>query len=439
MIYHGDLIHVLPTLAADSIDACATDPPYELGFMSKKWDRSGVANDVKTWQAIYRVLKPGAHMVVFGGTRTFHRMTVAVEDAGFEIRDCLSWLYGQGFPKSLDIGKAMDKAAGVEREVVGKAAHSQPAKSGHHGGLTGQSIQHTDGRFTPDVTAPATDAAKQWDGWGTALKPAWEPIILARKPLSGTVIDNVQVYGTGGLNIDGSLIHTDDNLNGGAYAQDASPRYDGEENWRYKRGESGEFAQPEGRWPANVLLDEDAAALLDGQTGELSKGHWPNERGAGGISTSGHVGQTRLTEEYATEFGGASRFFYVAKPSRTERDEGCYDLPQKSGGQATDRKDGSAGVNNPRAGSGRTGGARNFHPTVKPVELMHWLVKLITPPEGIVLDPFLGSGTTGVAARLLECQFIGIEKEAEYVQIAQRRISEAMPLVFGHELITIVT
>lgn len=373
MLYHGDLFIVLPTLASDSIDACVTDPPYELGFMGKSWDASGVANDVKTWQAIYRVLKPGAYLVAFGGTRTAHRMICAVEDAGFEIRDVLMWLYGQGFPKSLNIGKAMDKAA--------------------------------------------TDDAKQWEGFGTALKPGYEPVVLARKPFVGTLHTNIQRYGTGALNIDACRIDAPEGIK--TVGIDDNKHVDSQSlgtNWSGEVDETTRY----GRWPANIVLDEEAAALLDEQSGITSS-------------------QATVSESNQhTDSGGASRFFYVAKPSREERDQGCYDLPLRTVGELTDRKDGAAGTNHARAGAGH-GGGRNFHPTVKPIALMNWLVKLVTPPGGIVLDPFTGSGTTGMAARFAECQFVGCEKEADYVEIARRRISEANALLYGDEDVTVVT
>lgn len=368
----GDCRTVLARFTEHRFDAAVTDPPYELGFMGKEWDRSGVAFQAETWAAVLRVLKPGGHLVAFGGSRTFHRIAVAIEDAGFEVRDTLCWLYGTGFPKSLNVGKALD-------------------------------------------------AARQWEGWGTALKPGWEPIILARKPLDGTVAENVQRWGTGALNVDGCRIETTENLNGGAYASQGTTRDDG---WGMERGGAGKYVQPAGRWPPNVCLDEEAAALLDAQSGILKSGakkaaEQPNGlnavygRGMGGMS-----GSTAST-------GGASRFFYCAKASRAERDAGCESLPERSGGQATDREDDSAGLSSPRAGAGRRGGARNHHPTVKPIALMRWLVRLVTPPGGAVLDPFTGSGSTGVAALEEGFQFCGVEREAEYLEIARCRVERA--------------
>jgi site-specific DNA-methyltransferase (adenine-specific) len=414
VIHHGDLFVVLPTLEADSIDACVTDPPYGLGFMAKEWDvpggigafpmrrrvetdavntgasrqggrqRSGndsakrQKRDAQAFEAeaerwaieVLRVLKPGAHLVAFGGTRTFHRLAAGIEDAGFEIRDCLSWLHGQGFPKSLNVG----------------------------------------------------------DGRGTALKPAWEPIILARKPTKGTVAQTVARYGTGAIHVDACRIEGPKRNAGyveeGATVQGRSV---------FGNTKHVNIDTSLGRWPANVLLDEQAAQLLDEQTGDLGPSTgWRIGNAGGGMVQNLPVGRFAAGDPGFGDRGGASRFFYVAKPSREERDYGCHDLTAKSGGEATDRTDGSAGVNSPRAGAGRTGGSRNIHPTVKPVELMRWLVRLVTPPDGIVLDPFTGSGTTGMACRYEHRRFIGIEREADYVAIAELRIAAVAPL-FGEQ------
>lgn len=420
MIHHGDCLDVLKTLDAYSIDACVTDPPYELGFMGKSWDRSSIAYNLDLWCAVLRVLKPGAHLLAFGGTRTSHRMVCAIEDAGFEIRDSLCWLYGSGFPKSLDVGKAIDKRAGAERTVVGSKGgrYATPIR----GLAAGDSIVGRGSNGThdaSDITAPATDAAKQWAGWGTALKPAHEPIVLARKPFAGSVAANVLQHGTSALNIDACRIG--DNV----------------ETWPVSRGYSrhdpGSTIKetqptgdaPDGRWPANVLMDESVAAMLDEQTGELTAAtsrtdtDSRNEYFAKG-GTAGVVYQDR---------GGASRFYYIAKPSREERDFGTHGLPTRQRDES--RKDGNQGGDNPRNRGLQQRG--NFHPTVKPVELMRWLVRLVTPPGGLVLDPFLGSGTTGMACRYEHRQFIGIEREAEYIAIAERRIAAVAPLFAEQE------
>lgn len=423
MIHHGDLFDVLPTIASDSIDACCTDPPYGIGFMGREWDTftpnrvAAVAERLRrknteykvseayptkasktdrqkggapleydysvrglvgfqqwteTWaREVFRVLKPGAYILVCGAPRSYHRMACGLEDAGFVIRDKFSWLFGSGFPKNYNLG----------------------------------------------------------EGKGTALKPAHEPIALAWKPFKGSIRACHETHGTAALNINACRI----GAGAGGHRGDepsAKRRYSeqGGTNFAMQPGPRG--GSELGRWPANVILDEEAAALLDKQSGELVSGANPTSQGTDkfrGIYGS-FEGQAEVTPARGLDVGGASRFYYVAKPSREERDSGCYDLTAITGGEATQRKDGSAGLNNPRAGAGRTGGARNIHPTVKPIELMRWLVRLVTPPGGTVLDPFTGSGTTGMACVYEQREFIGIEREAEYVEIAKRRIASVAPL-----------
>ena len=434
-VHHGSSLDILPTLPDASIDAIVTDPPYELGFMGKKWDASGIAYNVELWGECLRVLKPGGHLLAFGGTRTYHRMAVAIEDAGFEIRDSIHWLYGSGFPKSLDVSKAIDKRGGripwqrefaehlrmikpnhvtaaqinahvatngsksnfwghfidvtsqpllptveqyrrlcellpidsswddmfldeAAREIVGKSKGvSRPGFAGETYGPDGSKAVEV------DITAPATDAAKQWQGWGTALKPAHEPIVVARKPLDGTVAANVLEHGTGALNIDGCRV---DGCRVG-FQSEADERESKDKNRHADFGSKpganntyGDYSMvqaanydPTGRWPANVIVDD-----------HISEQHpdW-------------------------------ARYFYCAKPARTERNGGLD------------------GTNN--------------HPTVKPVELMRYLVRLVTPPNGIVLDPFAGSGTTLVAAILENLNCVGIELTADYLPIIEGRIAKA--------------
>lgn len=455
-LLHGDARGALAGLDASSVDSVVTDPPYELGFMGKAWDGTGIAYSVDLWREVLRVLKPGGHLLAFGGTRTYHRMTVAIEDAGFEIRDSLHWLYGTGFPKSLNVGKAIDDVRGSVREVIGSGVADDIRGGNMHAANRGQKHE-----------IEITQGSSEWEGWGTALKPGHEPIVLARKPLEGTVANNVQKHGTGGLNIDGCRIETSDNLNGGAYSSESTKK--AEDASTFLLGTAGrEFKQPEGRWPANVLLSHGLfcwprrendylcpicgevrksgecrdcdlqrgrcqtgcpVAELDAQSGPLKSGGANGHRSASeNIAMSGPNTERTTTNGRLPDSGGASRFFYVAKPSRKERDLGCEHLPARTGGEATDREDGSAGVDNPRAGAGRTGGARNYHPTVKPIQLMRYLVRLVTPPGGLVLDPFTGSGTTGIACELEGFGFLGIEADAAYVAIARRRISHAMPL-----------
>jgi DNA modification methylase len=370
----GDCRDVMRSLPPDSVDSIVTDPPYGLAFMGKEWDH-GVPG-VEFWAEALRVAKPGAHLVAFGGTRTFHRLAVAIEDAGWEVRDCLSWLYGSGFPKSLDISKAIDKAAGAEREVVGTKRGTAADPSTGRKDMPGKATGVKQIGIDVLITVPATDAAKQWDGWGTALKPAWEPIVLARKPLVGTVAANVTQYGTGGINVDGCRIGTDDNLNGGAYATEKHRVGGIYGNLNYA---AGTYKQPSGRWPANVCLDEDAAALFP-----------------------------------------ESRFFYTAKASRREREAGLDGMPRKDkpGAFDDDAYEWKQGGGHVKASP-----AANHHPTVKPIALMRWLCRLVTPPNGLVLDPFNGSGSTGCAAVLEGFRYLGAELDAEYVEIARKRIA----------------
>jgi DNA modification methylase len=433
-LHHGDNRAVLKTMLDNSIDSIVCDPPYELGFMGKRWDASGIAYDTTLWTECLRVLKPGGHLVAFGGTRTYHRMTVAIEDAGFEIRDSIIWMYGSGFPKSLDVSKAIDKnnkddqlarrlrftawvrstgltasqidkATGTNmgshyttqssqpaimtrqhldavrhligdvpdwvetevdirtteseawkaREVVGKGRSGTTAIWSENGGM---------GDY--QITAPHLDSAKEWHGYGTAIKPAHEPAVLARKPLTGTVADNVLTWGVGALNIDGCRVGYVDESNPtiARYANVNAPS-SAQRDWVHvNRGgrfdDSAKQSASLGRWPANVILDEHAAEALDEQSD-----------------------------------AGASRFFYIAKASRAEREAG---LDAPAGERAC------------------------THPTVKPIALMRYLMRLVTPKGGTVCDPFMGSGSTGCAAMLEGMRFVGIDITAEYVDIAERRI-----------------
>jgi DNA modification methylase len=353
-VHHGDCLEVLRTLADCSVDAVVTDPPYGLSFMGRKWDYDVPSVDV--WAECLRVLKPGGHLLAFAGTRTQHRMCCRIEDAGFEIRDMIAWVYGSGFPKSLDVSKAIDASVGAERKVVGVKENSFGRKPG--GG----------------------------DGWGTALKPALEPITMARKSLIGTVAANVLEWGTGAMNIDGARVPTDPSID--------DPRLGGAGTWGttkmaknvYEGGYAGEVvgSSPLGRWPANLIHDG--------------------------------------SEEAISGMGECSRYFYCPKASKADRDEGCGDLEMKRtaklGGADNDRES-----LDPVSERSRTQPSRNNHPTVKPTALMRYLCRLVTPPGGVVLDPFTGSGSTGKAAALEGFRFIGIEREAEYVEIAKARIN----------------
>jgi len=369
--------------------------------MGKKWDKA--LPNPEIWKECLRVLKPGGHMIVFGAPRLYHRLTCQIEDAGFEVRDCLMWVFGSGFPKSLDVSKAIDKEAGAKRKVVGyDASRARPNRLYEGGAIgnvggTGKASDRTDNGAT--ITAPSTPEAIEWDGWGTALKPAYEPILLVRKPLMGTVAANVLKYGTGAINIDECRVGDFKNTTpSGANRWNASLAEQGYRPNTYQT-ESKTPDSPAGRWPANIILDEKAGTILDAQTGTLTSGK-PGVRRKPHSTTAmaGLLGRTGKQEIGFGDTGGASRFFYCAKTSKSERE---------------------AGLN------GAKDERQNNHPTVKPISLMKWLVKLITPPGGTVLDPFTGSGSTGCAAVAEGFGFVGCELEEEYVNIAQKRIANA--------------
>jgi site-specific DNA-methyltransferase (adenine-specific) len=412
-IHIGNNLEILPTLPDNSVDSIVTDPPYELGFMGKKWDNSGIAYSVELWTQCLRVLKPGGHLLSFGGTRTWHRVAVAIEDAGFEVRDSIAWMYGSGFPKSLDVSKAIDKAAGEKRERYRFSSTSTRVNTYAKDKWT---LENVGTRLVDD---PITEDAANWQGWGTALKPAFEPIVVARKPLIGTVAENVLTHGTGGLNIDGSRIGTEQRINPpGGIAPGANNYVNG------ARWNEGEPTIVQGRWPANVILDEYTAELLDEQaprTGAFAevkkrKPIFENSEQNWGFTQVGDDGAS-----YYNDLGGASRFFYVAKASKRDRNEGLEELePQRH----SDRENAEGvGGDNPR---NRTNEAKqNFHPTVKPTDLMRYLIKLVTPPGGVVLDPFTGSGSTGKAAILEGFRFIGCELTEDYIPIIEGRLQHA--------------
>lgn len=355
-LWHGNCLDVLPQLS--SVDAIVTDPPYGLGFMGKDWDH-GVPG-VHFWQEALRAAKPGAHLLAFGGTRTFHRLVVAIEDAGWEIRDTIMWVYGSGFPKSLDVGKAIDKAAWAAREVVGKQSYTAPDIRVN---AYDQSHVADRERLGVPITATATDAAKQWDGWGTALKPAYEPICVARKPLEGTVAANILTHGTGGINVDGCRVRYEETQNpatnplyrklagyANGNANDA-----GSSSFSIKDGSGERNPNAFGRWPSNVLLSHADGCVCTGC-----------------VCTC----PVRLLDEQSGK--------------------------SKSTGGA---------------------GAKSGHPTVKPNALMRYLVRLVTPPGGTVLDPFMGSGSTGKAAIAEGFKFIGIETDRESFDTARSRVN----------------
>jgi site-specific DNA-methyltransferase (adenine-specific) len=420
-ILKGNSLDLLPTLADNSIDAIVTDPPYELGFMGKTWDNSGIAYSLELWQQCLRVLKPGGHLLAFSGSRTYHRMVVSIEDAGFEIRDMISWISNKTFPKSQNIAKAIDKQAGARGHV---AKGFLVAGEYNNRQLQGPDTTYQD-------PALVTPEAKKWDGWGTGLKPTVEPIVMARKPVEGTVANNVLTYGTGGLNIDASRIVADDqekleknwDRNQSIAAQEGRNSMSGGLNGIDLSG-----YKAEGRWPANLILDEYTAELLDEQSGQ-SKSPKTYVRGVGTLEGErvayANIGEVAGTEsQNYGDSGGASRFFYVAKASKRDRNEGLEDLDESVVGSYAGNvanKGNKIGADPDKPNEP----AKNFHPTVKPTALMQYLVKLVTPPGGTVLDPFTGSGSTGKAAILEGFDFMGIELTEDYWPIIEGRLKHA--------------
>ena len=415
MVINCDCREGLSWLDSDSVDAIITDPPYEIGMMNKTWDRTGIAYDVALWQEALRVLKPGGYLLVFGATRTYHRVAVAVEDAGFQVRDCLLWVYASGFPKSHNISLAIDKELGAERPVVGTRE-----QSGAKFKLT-QELIDNGGYNDPDrqhynVTVAGSDAAKQWEGWGTALKPAYEPIIMARKPIEGTVAQNVLQYGTGAINIDECRVGTEERFNPPTHKQATASM------GSFAKC-AGQGTSVSGRWPANLMHDGS----------DEVRGIFPQVKGQVGMQkTNGgfrfiEAGDLNATQQFlpgAADDGSAARFFYCPKASKRDRDEGLDEFETASaGGRAGGRAEGSAGLSNPRAGTRSPG--KNIHPTVKPTALLRYLCRLVTPPNGLILDPFAGSGSTGKAAVLEGFQFAGFELSEEYTEIANARINAA--------------
>jgi len=386
LLINGDCIKEMQKLIDDGVqvDSVVTDPPYELGFMGKSWDSTGIAFNPKTWELALKLLKPGGYLLGFSASRNYHRMAVAIEDAGFEIRDQMMWLYGSGFPKSLNIGKGVDKKLGNEREDLGnyKTPDGNQELSTYNNWKDGEEQE----RRTPRITRGNTE----YEGWGTALKPAHEPIVMARKPLSEkSIVDNVLKHGTGAINIDGCRIEGDNNTERKT-ANRKSRSEDGvwTDNNSGMKQEDNHFADanPRGRFPANLMHD--------------------------GLET-----------EWA-------RFFYCPKVSKTERNQGLDDFETKKMGMSGGAQSKGEGYDKGQGiGLNRVIERKNTHPTVKPVELMKYLCRLVTPKGGTVLDPFMGSGSTGMAAKDEGFDFIGIEKDEEYFKICESRIKTTSPLM----------
>lgn len=435
---HGDCAEVMASMESNSVDAIVTDPPYGLAFMGADWDSFGASmgkesiderrdkmneylganavvpafasshshmpklSEMREFQArmtpifaeALRVAKPGAHLLCFGGTRTFHRMACAIEEAGWEVRDCIMWVYGSGFPKSMDIAKAIDKSTGYVGEVIGERTVDVGMQGGHmHAGRKQQQQQQV---------RALSDQAKQWDGWGTCLKPAWEPIIVARKPLDGTVANNVLKWGVGALNIDACRVDTGEQPKpcvGNGYR--AINDKNAEQGYRpnsYSAEKASYNPNTKGRFPANLVHDGSQMVLdLFPDTGKSSGGGMHTRGTAGAESTNvygSYSGGNATKSVGLGDSGSAARFFYCAKANKKDRGEG------------------------------------NDHPTVKPTELMSWLVRLVTPQGGVVLDPFMGSGSTGVAAKREGMGFIGIERDGHYFEIAKGRVESEPATLF---------
>lgn len=437
-IHIGSNLDVLPTLPDNSVDAIVTDPPYGLEFMGKEWDAPWKSQDVrqpddpnftKTHNAygrskvryamgssygggneamvgfqewyysvaleMYRVLKPGGHILSFGGSRTYHRMACAIEDAGFEVRDQIMWVYGSGFPKSHNISKAMDKSDGIQGEIVGYSKGVTVSKEDNqHGGINRGAVGIKQTSIDIPVREPASEDSRKWDGWGTALKPAHEPICVARKPLEGTVVENVRKWGVGGLNIDGCRVEfiseedKQESIQKNQHADFGSTMGGNQVYGDYSMLKPQNYAPP-GRWPANLIHDGSQEVLeLFPQTGVSQGGRSGNGNAYGGGFGAEHYGDEK--PGYGDK-GSAARFFYCPKASKSDRNDG----------------------------------ASNNHPTVKPTDLMAYLCRLVTPPAGTILDPFTGSGSTGRGAVSQGFNFIGIELSAEYAAIAEARIKAA--------------
>ena len=408
-IYNGDNIQVLRTLPDNSVDSVVTDPPYGLKFMGKQWDYD--VPSVELWKECYRVLKPGGYLLSFGSSRTYHRMAVKVEDAGFEIRDQIMWVYGSGFPKSHNIGKAVDKINGTQREVIGKNPNHRKSSAlyelGFQGGMGNGHI---------------TKGFNEWEGFGTALKPAHEPIVMARKPFKGSVAKNVLKWTTGGINIDDCRIEFEETKNPAT-----NPLYRQENDYKMpKKGEESNgvvsFTSSKnkisslGRFPANIIFDDEAGEILDEQSGITSQGHWSKTKTTGfGKFGNGKTIYNGIGKKDKLK-GGASRFFYCPKPSKKEKEEGLTSEPIQIKG----RDDGQDNRNVPQ--KLRKTNRKNTHTTVKPLKLMQYLIRLVTPKGGVTIDPYFGSGSSGKSTiREGNYKFLGIEKEKEYFNIAVER------------------
>ena len=433
-LYFGNSLDMKEVIEPNSIDAVITDPPYELNFMGKSWDKSGIAFNKEIWQKCFEVLKPGAYLLAFGGTRTFHRIACAIEDAGFEIRDTIMWLYGSGFPKSLNIGLAIDKKMGVDNRT-GKKIKGENML----GILNDDSWEPHD--FEERI------AQNKWAGWGTTLKPAYEPIIVARKPIENSVVENVLKYDVGGINIDACRVYgeiiTSHDTEKGTFAgrTKTMPKFKGRNKLSFgqydEKADRIQYTQHEGRYPSNVILTYDETDF------DEVCGNMPYTKSEGGNAYNKENGDNSMFGMKQTkddiclhDEGSACRYFYCAKASKRDRDDGLYDFEEISPMIQTGRKEHSLGLEyideegklhqNPYAGTKSY--KKNIHPTVKPTELMQYLIKLVSPKGATILDPFNGSGSTGKAVMCenvdneANYKYIGIELTEEYLPISKARI-----------------
>ena len=425
-LYQGNMLDMLEVIESNSIDSIVTDPPYELNFMGKGWDNAGVSFQKETWQKCYEVLKPGGYLLAFGGSRTFHRIACAIEDAGFEIRDTIMWLYGSGFPKSMNIGLAIDKKNGVESKVVGKGKSGNTSKA-----FNDYQYRIDEGIYSTSGNYEIKEAQNEWQGWGTALKPSFEPIIVARKPFKGSLVDNVIEYGVGGINIDECRVVCNDkvkmNIRDTSSCSDGwnRPWMEDKEKDRLRQEIAIEKANNLGRFPANTILTYDETDF------DEVCGGFPNTKSQktnsklldirGNNYNNANKNLDVAYERGYTDSGSASRYFYCAKASKKDRDEGLDTFNQEkvNDGRKTPIDNASQRGETLR---------KNTHPTVKPTELMQYLVRLVSPNGATILDPFNGSGSTGKAVmyenkeRNKNYKYIGIELTEEYLPITKARI-----------------
>lgn len=397
-----DCRHGLAMLPDNSVDAILTDPPYELGFMGHAWDRSGIAFNVGMWREALRVLKPGGHLLAFSGSRTYHRITSAIEDAGFEIRDSIMWVYGSGFPKSLDISKALDKLFGAERPVIGQQFRSTTGRDeGYHF------------KESFDITAPATLAAQLWAGWGTGLKPAHEPVCVARKPMTAkTVADNILQWGVGGINIDGCRVPIDPVADASQLRTMSVSQHHGQDGWGMNTTRANPAARvlgEEGRWPSNFIHDGSPEVLAMFPDASGAKGVVKGTEGS--PASAGQIGNYRervASAEPRGDSGSAARFFQQCAWTQEDLEAALFFYCAKA--------------------SKSEKGRDNTHPTVKPVALGRYLSRLVCPPGGMLVDLFAGSGSFGVAAKHEGFQFLGFELDPVHCETANRRLMGSLPV-----------